>query len=95
MPDNDYVLIARGETLVRPWPDLRQDLTTCLKRLKAWRAAAASSGVLTGMASAMTISPRGMAAARLVTVYSGPWLRFGQQLPFRTKLFQLRPGSAI
>ena len=38
MPDNDYVLIARGETLVRPWPDLKQDLTTCLKRLKAWRA---------------------------------------------------------
>jgi ribonuclease P protein component len=38
MPDNDYVLIARGETLVRPWPDLQQDLTTCLKRLKAWRA---------------------------------------------------------
>ena len=38
LPDNDYVLIARGETLVRPWPDLKQDLTTCLKRLKVWRA---------------------------------------------------------
>ncbi|UEM20050.1 ribonuclease P protein component [Skermanella mucosa] len=37
-PETDFVLIARGETLVRPWNDLRQDLTTCLKRLKAWRA---------------------------------------------------------
>jgi ribonuclease P protein component len=33
---HDYVLIARGETLVRPFADLLGDLETAMKRLNAW-----------------------------------------------------------
>jgi len=36
-PGYDLVLIARTETLVRGWGDLKADLTTGLKRLGAWR----------------------------------------------------------
>lgn len=36
LPDRDYVLIARAETVRRQWPDLRNDLTTALKRLGVW-----------------------------------------------------------
>lgn len=42
MPDHaapgcDYVIIARKETLARPYPALVRDLTTALKRLGAFR----------------------------------------------------------
>ena len=36
-PGRDYVLIARGDTAARPWPELLADLETALKRLRAWR----------------------------------------------------------
>ncbi|HYD32301.1 MAG TPA: ribonuclease P protein component [Azospirillaceae bacterium] len=36
-PGHDFVLVARGETVVRPFPDLRADLVTALKRLGVWR----------------------------------------------------------
>lgn len=36
-PGYDLVLIARTETLVRGWADLKADLATGLKRLGAWR----------------------------------------------------------
>ncbi|ACI99669.1 ribonuclease P protein component, putative [Rhodospirillum centenum SW] len=39
----DFVLVARGETVRRPWPDLKNDLATALKRLKAWRDGVAMS----------------------------------------------------
>jgi ribonuclease P protein component len=35
-PGHDFVLIARGETLVRDYANLKQDLTAGLKRLGAW-----------------------------------------------------------
>lgn len=35
----DYVLIGRAATLSRPFPALVADLTTALKRLRAYRAA--------------------------------------------------------
>lgn len=35
----DYVLIGRATTLSRPFPALVADLTTALKRLRAYRAA--------------------------------------------------------
>ena len=35
-PGFDLVLIARGETLVRGWADLKADLATGMKRLGAW-----------------------------------------------------------
>ena len=45
---HDFVLIARTETLVRDFADLKADLSAALKRLKVWResdaAAAASAG---------------------------------------------------
>jgi ribonuclease P protein component len=33
----DYVLIARAATVTRDFADLRQDLTTALQKLGAWR----------------------------------------------------------
>ena len=36
MRDHDYVVIARKETMQRPFPQLLSDLETALKRLKAW-----------------------------------------------------------
>ncbi len=36
-PDHDYVVIARKETMRRPYAELLNDLETALKRLKAWR----------------------------------------------------------
>ena len=36
-PGRDYVLIARGDTAQRPWPELLADLETALKRVRAWR----------------------------------------------------------
>jgi ribonuclease P protein component len=36
-PEHDYVLIARRETLKRPFRDLLGDLETALRRLHAWR----------------------------------------------------------
>ena len=38
----DYVLIGRAATLSRPFPALVADLTTAIKRLQAYRAAAAA-----------------------------------------------------
>src|SRR3546814_8995677 len=35
----DYVVIARAETLRRPFADLKQDLEAALKRLGAWHEA--------------------------------------------------------
>jgi ribonuclease P protein component len=48
-PGHDYVLIARGETVVRPYPLLVEDLKKALRRLAAFRdgpadAAPAQSG---------------------------------------------------
>lgn len=40
-PGHDLVLIARGGTAERPWPDLIGDLTAALKRLGLWREAGA------------------------------------------------------
>jgi len=37
VPGYDLVLVARGETVVRPWADLLSDLTAGLKRLGVWR----------------------------------------------------------
>ena len=42
-PGYDLVLIARTETLVRGWADLKADLVTGLKRLGAWREGTAPS----------------------------------------------------
>jgi ribonuclease P protein component len=39
-PGHDYVVIARLETLKRPFPALIGDVEAALKRLGAWRAAA-------------------------------------------------------
>lgn len=36
-PERDYVLIARRETLKRPFRDLLGDLESALRRLHAWR----------------------------------------------------------
>jgi ribonuclease P protein component len=36
-PGHDYVLVARGETVRRPYADLLGDLETGLKRLGLWR----------------------------------------------------------
>lgn len=36
-PGHDFVLVARGETAERPWPDLLGDLRAALKRLGLWR----------------------------------------------------------
>lgn len=33
----DYVVIAREETVTRPWPDLLRDLEAAMRRLKAWQ----------------------------------------------------------
>ncbi|ALG69863.1 ribonuclease P [Azospirillum thiophilum] len=38
-PGHDFVLVARGDTAERPWPDLIGDLTAALKRLGLWREA--------------------------------------------------------
>jgi ribonuclease P protein component len=35
-PGHDYVVIARAETVRRPWPSLKQDLESALRRLGAW-----------------------------------------------------------
>jgi ribonuclease P protein component len=35
-PGHDYVVIARGETLTRKFPDLLLDLETAMRRLGAW-----------------------------------------------------------
>lgn len=37
-PDHDYVVIARGRTIERPFTALRGDLETALRQLGAWRA---------------------------------------------------------
>ena len=37
-PGHDYVLIARTETVQRPWPLLKGDLEHALRRLGLWRA---------------------------------------------------------
>ncbi len=37
VPGYDLVLVARGETVRRPWAGLLDDLTTGLKRLGVWR----------------------------------------------------------
>ena len=42
-PGFDLVLIARTETLVRSWGDLKADLTAGMKRLGAWSDGAESS----------------------------------------------------
>lgn len=34
---HDFVLVARGETVRRPYAALKADLTQALKRLKVWR----------------------------------------------------------
>ena len=36
-PGADYVLIARGATVNRPFAELMADLETALRRTKAWR----------------------------------------------------------
>jgi len=36
-PGHDYVLVARAETVHRPWDALKQDLATALQRLKLWQ----------------------------------------------------------
>ncbi|MFM2043525.1 MAG: ribonuclease protein component [Pseudomonadota bacterium] len=36
LPGQDYVLVARAETVRRPYADLKADLAQALKRLKAW-----------------------------------------------------------
>lgn len=33
----DYVLVARGDTATRPWPDLVEDIEAALRRLGHWR----------------------------------------------------------
>ncbi|HEX6101890.1 MAG TPA: ribonuclease P protein component [Alphaproteobacteria bacterium] len=38
----DYVLVARAETVTRPYAGLLGDLETALRRLKLWREAAAA-----------------------------------------------------
>lgn len=43
MPQHDYVLIARQETVSRPFAALRQDLLVALKRLGALQAGAGAS----------------------------------------------------
>lgn len=40
---HDFVLVARGETVRRAWPELKKDLATALKRLNAWRDGVAAS----------------------------------------------------
>ena len=35
-PGHDLVLVARPETVERPWADLTADLTDCLRRLGLW-----------------------------------------------------------
>jgi ribonuclease P protein component len=42
----DYVLIAREATATRPWPELLRDVETAMRRLKAWRDAPSSTGLL-------------------------------------------------
>ena len=37
-PGHDYVLVARGRTVERPFAALRGDLETALKQLGTWRA---------------------------------------------------------
>ena len=37
VPGMDYVLVARAETVKRPFPGLIADLETALRRLKMWR----------------------------------------------------------
>lgn len=41
-PGMDYVLVARAETVTRPYAGLLGDLETALRRLKLWREAAAA-----------------------------------------------------
>lgn len=36
-PGHDFVLVARSETVRRPYADLKADLKQALKKLKAWR----------------------------------------------------------
>lgn len=38
-PGHDLVLIARAETVRRPYAELKADLTQALKRLKVWKGA--------------------------------------------------------
>ena len=40
-PGMDYVLVARAETVIRPYPGLLADLETALKRLNMWRSGVA------------------------------------------------------
>jgi ribonuclease P protein component len=42
-PGHDYVLIARGETVVRPYPLLVEDLKKALRRVSAFREAPADA----------------------------------------------------
>lgn len=37
-PGHDFVVIARADTLTRPFPGLLADLEAALRRLGAWRA---------------------------------------------------------
>lgn len=42
-PGRDYVLVGRAATLVRPFPDLLDDLRAALRRLGAYRPQAAAA----------------------------------------------------
>jgi ribonuclease P protein component len=43
-PGHDYVVIARGATLTRPYPALVEDLRTALRRLGVFRAPESDAG---------------------------------------------------
>ena len=36
-PGLDYVVIAREQTVTRPWPDLLTDMELAMRRLKSWQ----------------------------------------------------------
>ncbi|MFY7778531.1 MAG: ribonuclease P protein component [Elstera sp.] len=36
-PGLDYVVIAREQTVTRPWPDLLIDMEVAMRRLKSWQ----------------------------------------------------------
>ncbi|MBB6252415.1 ribonuclease P protein component [Nitrospirillum iridis] len=46
-PNNDFVVIARGETVTRRYADLLADLTLALKKLGAWTEGAQAVAVPT------------------------------------------------
>jgi ribonuclease P protein component len=51
-PGHDYVVIARGATLSRPYPALVEDLKTALRRLGVFRKGASDETTATAAASA-------------------------------------------